>query len=109
MVWAGVWYLGKTELHIWPKGTKVDSEEYCKMLHDEHIDVLCKQNNLTFMQDGATIHSSKNTSENLDYYGMDHSYQHPPASPDANPIEEVWHMLKARIIFNPLWTFKEFE
>jgi len=48
---------------------------------------------LKFQQDGAPAHRAKTTKKWFD----DHSIPllpHPPSSPDVNPAEPVWHLLK---------------
>ena len=56
-----------------------------------------KVEKLFFMQDGAKIHTSNYTS----YFLKDHNVKvlkkWPPFSPDINPIENVWSMLKKKL------------
>ena len=41
MVWAGVYWGGRTKIHIWKPGTKIDADEYCHMLWEEKIYLFC--------------------------------------------------------------------
>jgi hypothetical protein len=49
-----------------------------------------------FQQDGASMHRLGATSTWLATHSV-RTFQHPPNSPDLNPIEGVWHELKKRI------------
>ena len=51
---------------------------------------------MRFHQDGAPSHTSKATRCWLADHDI-HLFPHPPSSPDLSPIENVWHILKARI------------
>jgi hypothetical protein len=48
---------------------------------------------LIFMQDGAPGHSATNTIQDLRDRGIEPIFW-PPFSPDLNPIERVWHLMK---------------
>ena len=45
------------------------------------------------MQDRAPSHAATNTKKDLKERGVIVIYQ-PPFSPDLNPIEKVWHIMK---------------
>jgi hypothetical protein len=48
------------------------------------------------LEDGAPAHSSKITKAARQKLGIT-SLVHPPSSPDPNPIENVWHLLKMKL------------
>ena len=48
------------------------------------------------MEDGAAAHRAKMTSEAYRRLGVT-KIQWPASSPDLNPIENVWRLLKARL------------
>lgn len=49
-----------------------------------------------FMQDNAPAHKSVTTKNHLTSCGIT-TMPHPPNSPDLNPIESIWHILKNKI------------
>ena len=51
---------------------------------------------LWLMEDGAPAHRARLTQSYRDHYRIP-SLRWPPASPDLNPIENIWNLLKRRI------------
>jgi len=83
------------------RGGGMNSERYQKqVLEGVLIDFYKKMNqerkSVEFQQDSALCHHSKSTMK----WFADHQIplvNHPPSSPDLNPIEPVWHDLKTMI------------
>lgn len=59
-----------------------------------HAEVSEKIGKIFFQQDNAPSHNSKSTLACLQQANIT-LFPHPPSSPDLNPIEPVWHELKA--------------
>ena len=68
MVWGGIGYDGRTALHVYPVGTKVDGAEYIKCMEDallpsiddpEYLFPNGEPEKWVYMQDGAGCHQSK--------------------------------------------------
>ena len=50
----------------------------------------------TVLVDGARPHSTKKIIDDLEMFGIE-VIKNPPYSPDLNPIEMVWSMMKRRV------------
>ncbi|QRV81317.1 DDE superfamily endonuclease [Ceratobasidium sp. AG-Ba] len=48
------------------------------------------------VEDGAPLHKGRAAQKAQDELGMKHLL-HPPNSPDLNPIEPIWHILKKHV------------
>jgi transposase len=85
-------------------GVKLNSENYCKLL-DETFFRWYKSKSRTFkrdcifMQDNAPSHASKATAQFLAKKGFPEKkiMSWPASSPDVNPIENMWALLKKEL------------
>lgn len=86
------------------KGVKMTAASYITFL-DSHLrpwigslptDV---RSNLVFMHDNAPAHAAKKTTSFLDTIGIsdEHLMIWPPSSPDLNPIENIWSLVKEKL------------
>lgn len=57
----------------------------------------CRDNGLTFMQDGARPHTAKKTLDYIAGKRVELLAPWPPRSPDANPIETLWAIVAPRV------------
>jgi transposase len=105
MVWGCVAHGWKGPLVVleYPggKGGGMMAARYEEQVLERHLvqvmKELCrKRRGIAFQQDGAPSHKAKRMHRWL----SDHKipvFPHPPNSPDLNPIEPVWHELKALV------------
>ena len=98
MIWgcfSGAAGLGP--LLVWDKDWgKINSETYCNHTLPIIEGWLKKHPGHLFMQDNASMHFSKFTREEMERRGI-HPIFWPPNSPDLNPIEKFWKLMKKRL------------
>ena len=104
MFWAGI--MGRELVGPFrvPDGVKMTSAKYVEFLTDHFLPWYKKKNRafrskIIFMHDNAPCHAAKNTSGALAAMGIkgEKLMVWPPSSPDLNPIENLWSIIKQKI------------
>ena len=95
-VWAGISWSGTTKICIFDG--IMNAEMYVDIL-DRCLVPFCQQvypDGHRFMQDNDPKHTSRRAKKFFEDNNINW-WRTPPESPDANPIENLWHELKVRI------------
>jgi len=104
MFWAGI--VGNVLIgpHKVKEGVKINAGAYCELLDEAFIPWLEKQSHglrksLIFQQDNAPAHKARYTMTWLNVKGFKEKkiMVWPPNSPDLNPIENMWAMIKLKV------------
>ncbi|KAL4500792.1 hypothetical protein ABPG72_020026 [Tetrahymena utriculariae] len=107
MVYSCISLKGKSEIYIYEKVFKVDSVAYCSILDKILIPFATKQfsekqkgkqvfTQWYLLQDNAPSHRSKVPQAFLKANQIQ-KLSHPPNSPDLNPIELAWSLIKREV------------
>jgi transposase len=96
MVWGAIWVGGRSDLYIidrdlTSKKGGYSSKSYIEVLENQLPTIY--QPGMRFMQDNVGIHTAKKVKDWFSSYGIE-LLPWPPYSPDLNPIEHVWFLVR---------------
>lgn len=97
MVWASFAYGGTGPFVILPKNIRLNGQNYLELLMDHLPDAFEEANASFFMQDGAPCHTCAAVVGWLRDCQVDFYDDWPGNSPDLNPIENLWALMKRKL------------
>lgn len=97
MVWGGITAQGRAGLHFMPPNVTVNSQRYLQILKEKLQLWLAIRNCTILMHDGAPCHQSKLVKKWLQDEHVQVLIPWPGSSPDLNPIENCWRLLKDKV------------
>lgn len=97
MVWGCFTYYGTGKLIFLPKNVTINQHRYFELLVD-HLEECYELTQADFFQqDGAPCHTAHMIQDYFEFCGIDYFKDWPGNSPDINPIENLWGIIKGKL------------
>ena len=97
MVWGSFSYFGVGKLVFLEKNMTMNKDRYLELLCDHLPDCFDLCQGHVFMQDGAPCHTAAVVKDWLKFCCVDFIEDWPGNSPDLNPIENIWALMKREL------------
>lgn len=97
MVWGAFGYHGVGPLVILPKNVTMNAERYLDLIKLNLHGCLTECRADIFMQDGAPCHTAKIVKKYFNFIQLNYIEDWPGNSPDLNPIENLWALIKRKL------------
>ena len=93
MIWGMIHHKGGCPVVVCP--STVNKEEYVRILKKGFVPWINRylHSEYVLMYDGASVHTSELATEFLQEKRIEY-LDWPPSSPNLNPIENIWYLLK---------------
>lgn len=109
MVWGGFGYGGKGPLVVLPKNVMVNQQVYQNILQDNLGECFANSGAEILQHDGAPAHRANSVKKWLQENEIDYITDWPSNSPDINPIENLWGILKRELREKDISTVEKLE